>query len=1042
MAVIDFFKARSDRESTARPCADYSADITEPGASFGDSLAAPPDSVAPLADQQPHQDSRSDTDDFIKEKQLGLLFGQALIGIWGSIATAFVVLTFLAPVTPHQLLLRWGMLFLLAVTIRVIIVRRYRPQHLNETSADGWLNRFDGSLLLTGTAWGLAGILLPPDDAPMYNALVGFGIVALVAGSVATYSAHVRSVFAFSIPAILPYAAYLLIVGNMSMVVLGGALLAYLGFVTAVALNVNQDFLRNFAMQRENIRLATELTEQQRATTKLNAELEVRVLQRTAQLEQEATARRETASGLRLYQDIVDTSPDLNSVIDQNYVYLAVNDAYVGAFGASKKSLVGKTVANLAGTDIFENQLKPLIDGALRGETVVDEYWTEYPMLGERYMEARYAPYQRGESIVGVITNVRNITERKQAEDALRESEADYKALFDDAPLGIGMVDLQGHLIRANSAFYRIFGYQWGEDDLKGKTIDEFTHPDDRQLTGDYMSEVRAGQRDVAEVEKRYLRKDGTVMWGQIHVSLVLNARGEPVYSVGQVQDITTRKEAEEALNKSVARYQLAEEVGQLGYWDWDEGLDRLVSCSEQYARIFGMTIEEIYAASACYEDDLKLVHPDDRGRFDWHHRAFLENRSALDIEYRIVTSTGTVRHVHEISAGVFDESGKPIRSFGTLQDITARKHAENELRRSHALYKQAARLGRMGHWEWDEKTDRLIACSQQYADILEMSVAAALEASSSTEQDLKFKHPDDRARYHRADMAATQLKSGFDMQYRIITGSGATRWVHEIAEIELDADGTPSRMFGTLQDITAQKQAEQALAQSSKLAATGQMLARIAHEINNPLAGIKNSFLLLKGGIPHDYEHYEYVGRVDRELDRVSTIVRQMLDQYRPIEQLQQDVEIAQLIDDVILLLEPLCREHEVSIAGHRPDGVMVRIFDSVIRQVLFNVLGNAIKFAPTGDEIQLDAKIASDTLTISVTDHGAGINPDEAEQIFDAFYSGGETNSPGLGLGLSVSRNLLEQVSGSLTFRSTPERETTFVIQSPVSANPKHVS
>ncbi len=91
--------------------------------------------------------------------------------------------------------------------------------------------------------------------------------------------------------------------------------------------------------------------------------------------------------------------------------------------------------------------------------------------------------------------------------------------------------------MRANPAFHRIFGYRWGEDDLVGKTVKEFSHPDDAPL---------AGQDEMFETEKRYVRKDGSVIWGQINVSLVRDAHGEPVYTVGHVQDITTRKQAEQ----------------------------------------------------------------------------------------------------------------------------------------------------------------------------------------------------------------------------------------------------------------------------------------------------------------------------------------------------------------------------------------------------------------------------------------------------------------------------------------------------------------
>ncbi len=550
MAVVDLLKARRARNDAAPASAERSNDAITGGALLGLVGTAPTGSVASDmdGDSTPGTQSISEVGDFLRERQRELLFGPAILGVSGSVATAFVMVSVLWPVTSHPLLLRWVALFLLTVVIRSIVIWRHSRARTDKISADGWLNQFDGTLFINGTVWGLGAILLPPTEVAMYSALMGFGIVALVAGTVATFSAHVRSVFAFSVPAILPYSVYLLLVGDMAMVVLGGALLTFLGFVTSIALNAHKGFLRNFATERENMRLAAQVAAQKHVTETLNVILETRVRQRTIHLENEITARKNTENRLTLYQDIVDTSLDLNSVIDRNYAYLAVNDEYVRTFGGSKGAFIGKVVADFAGLDVFENQLKPLIDRALNGESIASEYWIENSVLGRRYVETRYEPFREGECIVGVISNVRDATQRKQAEETMKNS---------------------------------------------------------------------------------------------------------------------------------VARYELAEQVEQLGYWEWDDEENRLKACSEQYARIFDMTVDEALAVSSTCEGDLTLVHPDDREWYTREHNLAAQNQSDLDVELRIITSTGAVRRVHEVSKGGADEFGKANRTFGTLQDITARKWAE-----------------------------------------------------------------------------------------------------------------------------------------------------------------------------------------------------------------------------------------------------------------------------------------------------------------------------------------------------------------------------
>jgi PAS domain S-box-containing protein len=144
---------------------------------------------------------------------------------------------------------------------------------------------------------------------------------------------------------------------------------------------------------------------------------------------------------------------------------------------------------------------------------------------------------------------LRDVTERKRVEEALRESERRYRVLFETAGIGIALVDMQGRLIKANPALQRMLGYD--EEELRQMLFTEFTHPDDRQRDWELYQELLAGKIEKYEIEKRHIRKDGQVVWGQMTGSLVRGADGQPVYGVGMVEDITERKQAVEALRAS-----------------------------------------------------------------------------------------------------------------------------------------------------------------------------------------------------------------------------------------------------------------------------------------------------------------------------------------------------------------------------------------------------------------------------------------------------------------------------------------------------------
>ncbi|MCK5382088.1 MAG: hypothetical protein KAJ81_11480, partial [Candidatus Latescibacteria bacterium] len=222
---------------------------------------------------------------------------------------------------------------------------------------------------------------------------------------------------------------------------------------------------------------------------------------------------------------------------------------------------------------------------------------------------------------------------------------------------------------------------------------------------------------------------------------------------------------------------------------------------------------------------------------------------------------------------------------------------------------------------------------------------------------------------------------------------------------------------------------------ENEKLAAAGRMAARIAHEINNPLAGIKNSFLLIKDAIHEDYPYYEYVGRIEKEIDRIARIVRQMFDLYRPDREASREFPVDEAIRDVAALLEAGCREYEVILEVDTGDAsASVVMPEPLVRQVLYNVLQNAIEASPPGGIVRIVVAVSENVLTLTIFDQGGGIPEEMGSQIFEPFFTtkSGLTTG-GLGLGLSVSRNIVESLGGSLHFESTAGQGTVFNITLP---------
>jgi len=224
------------------------------------------------------------------------------------------------------------------------------------------------------------------------------------------------------------------------------------------------------------------------------------------------------------------------------------------------------------------------------------------------------------------------------------------------------------------------------------------------------------------------------------------------------------------------------------------------------------------------------------------------------------------------------------------------------------------------------------------------------------------------------------------------------------------------------------------------KLAAAGLIAAKIAHEINNPLAGIKNSFLLIKDAIPADHPYHRYVGRIEKEIDRISRIVRQVFDVYRPRENRATRIEMERTIDDVVSLLEPAWREKEVKIEVAVPPMVLM-IDEASLVQVIYNILINAIEASPQGGIVKVTGEIDEGILFISISDQGPGIPETLRPHIFEPLFTTKHDSDKGVGLGLSIPKNIVEKMGGVIGFECGREGGSIFRIIVPITNPGKEV-
>jgi diguanylate cyclase (GGDEF)-like protein/PAS domain S-box-containing protein len=275
-----------------------------------------------------------------------------------------------------------------------------------------------------------------------------------------------------------------------------------------------------------------------------------------------------------------------------------------------------------------------------------------------------------------------DITERKLTEKALRESEQRFRSSFQDAAIGMALVATDGRWLQVNDALCQIVGYS--EEELLEKTFQDITHPDDLQADLDLVRRTLSGEIQTYQIEKRYLHKEGHVVWILLSASLVHNEEGEPLYFVSQIQDISGRKEAEERLQEAEERYRtLVETIPAVTYTDRALGTypDMAIYTSPQIEALIGYSVQEwLDPEKVLWEERL---HPEDRAWVLAADERSMASGEPFSEEYRLLAKDGSVVWVRDESVLLKNEAGEPLYRQGVLLDVTERKVAEEALRRS-----------------------------------------------------------------------------------------------------------------------------------------------------------------------------------------------------------------------------------------------------------------------------------------------------------------------------------------------------------------------
>ena len=498
-------------------------------------------------------------------------------------------------------------------------------------------------------------------------------------------------------------------------------------------------------------------------------------------------------------------------------------------------------------------------------------------------------------------------------------------------------------------------------------------------------------------------------------------------------REIADRKRAEKSLRDSEKRFRdLAELLPQTIYeMDFD---GRFTFVNRQALEMFGYTQAEYEGGVNCFD----MLAREDIERASRNVQTILRGENLPETEYTAQRKDGTQFPV-VIYASAILRDDVPVGLRGIVVDITERRRAEEALRESEERFRLT----------FDQLPIGAAIVSLDFRFVRVNDVLCRMTGYSSEELGhlcfLDLTHPDDLvASVERAQRLIADKVDHYEMDTRCLRKDGGVTWIHLVVRTMKSASGKPLYFLPTMEDITERKLAEEAMRRSAKiqaeaetLAVTGRMAAMIAHEINNPLAGIKNSFRLIRDAVSTDHPDRDMVWRIEREIDRIAQIVRKMCEIYSPRMQESSDISVAETFHEVLTLVEILRRECEVAVelATVSP-GLTVRAYPGGLQRVLYHLLTNAIHASPRGAVVGVAAELADeDHVRISIHDRGGGIPAEVRDRIFEPFFSADTDGIPkhGLGIGLAVVKNIVDSLQGRIEFVTMLGQGTCFRVYLP---------
>jgi PAS domain S-box-containing protein len=622
----------------------------------------------------------------------------------------------------------------------------------------------------------------------------------------------------------------------------------------------------------------------------------------------------------------------------------------------------------------------------------------------------------------------------------LQESKARLEEAQRVAHVGYWIWNLETDRVTWSDETYRIFGLTPQEGPIDLATVRELIHPEDRESVFRTAEEaIRGGVRP--DSEHRVLRPDGQVRIVHSLGDLKRDASGRPYEMFGTVQDITDRKRAEEALQRTQFYLSEAQRVAHMGSWAFNAA--GFNYWSSELFHIHGL---DPTGKPPTLEGYLDLVHPEDRDSMQQEIQKMLADHRGFDFTKRIVRPDGKTRYVRCVGVPVTE--GLAFKGFvGTGIDVTEQELLTQELRREQAYLAEAQSLTHIGSWATNFQTKQMFHLSDE---VYRLHGFEPNRGPSVLERFWDTIHPEDEPVVRAALENAIRARADYDIpEFRVCHPDGAIRFLRTIGHH--NRSGEIGEYVGITMDITERKHAEEErerlrqleadLAHINRVNMMGELAAALAHEIKQPIAASITSANACLRWLAHDPPDLERARaaatRIEQDGSRAADVINRLRSFYKKDTPPEREmVDVKDVIREITVLLRTEAIRNSVTIHSEFDGSVPSVLADRVqLQQVFMNLMLNAIEaMKDTGGELTIRSRLSPEgQLLISISDTGVGLPAENTERIFDAFHT---TKPQGTGMGLAITRSIVESHGGRVWATANQRSGATFHFTLPVEA------